>query len=44
VAKRFQDFAAAPVGGSPAQTAAFMKEETERWRKIIVDAGVKVDD
>jgi tripartite-type tricarboxylate transporter receptor subunit TctC len=44
VAKRFQDLAAEPMGGSPAQTAAFMKEETARWRKIIVEAGIKIDD
>jgi tripartite-type tricarboxylate transporter receptor subunit TctC len=44
VAKRFEDLAAVPVGGSPAQAAAFMKEETERWRRIIVEARVKADD
>lgn len=43
VGKRFQDLAAVPIGGTPAETAAFMKEETERWRKIIVEAGVTVD-
>jgi tripartite-type tricarboxylate transporter receptor subunit TctC len=44
VRKRFQDLAAVPIGGSPSETAAFMKEEAERWRKVVVEAGVKIDD
>jgi tripartite-type tricarboxylate transporter receptor subunit TctC len=41
VVKRLDELHATPVGGSPAQTAAFLKQETERWRKVIVSAGVK---
>jgi tripartite-type tricarboxylate transporter receptor subunit TctC len=28
---------------TPAETAAFMKQETERWGAVIRSAGVKVD-
>jgi tripartite-type tricarboxylate transporter receptor subunit TctC len=41
--KRLADIAAEPVGSSPAEMAAFMKQETERWGAVIRSAGVKVD-
>jgi tripartite-type tricarboxylate transporter receptor subunit TctC len=41
VAKRFRDLSVSPVGSSPAETAAFLKDETERWRKVIVAGGIK---
>jgi hypothetical protein len=31
-----------PVGTSPAETAAFLKQETERWRNVIVADGIKL--
>ena len=40
---RLGELAATPVGGTPAQTAAFMKEEAQRWRKVIVATGVHAD-
>ena len=43
VAKRLADLSAEPVGSTPAQMAAFMKEEAERWRNVIRSAGVKLD-
>ena len=43
VQKRLQDLSAEPVGSTPADMAAFMKEEVERWRRVIQGAGVKVD-
>jgi tripartite-type tricarboxylate transporter receptor subunit TctC len=43
VLKRLQDLSAEPMGLSPADTAAFMKQETERWGRVIRSAGVKVD-
>ncbi len=43
VLKRLQDLSAEPVGSTPAEMAAFMKEEIERWRRVIQGAGVKVD-
>ena len=43
VIKRLQDLSAEPVGGTPAETAAFMKDEAERWKRVIQSANVKVD-
>jgi tripartite-type tricarboxylate transporter receptor subunit TctC len=43
VAKRLSDLSAVPIGSTPAEMAAFMKQETERYRGIIRAAGVKVD-
>jgi tripartite-type tricarboxylate transporter receptor subunit TctC len=40
VQKRFLDQGAEPVGGSPAETAAFNKDEMQRWQKVIKDANV----
>ncbi len=33
IVKRFSNFHVVPVGGSPAETAAFIKNENERWRQ-----------
>jgi tripartite-type tricarboxylate transporter receptor subunit TctC len=41
VAHRLQQLPAKPVGSTPAETAALIKEETARWRKIIEAAGIK---
>ena len=43
VAKRLDSLSAVPIGSTPAEMAAFMKQETERYRGIIRAAGVKVD-
>ena len=43
VLRRLRELSAEPMGLSPAQTGAFMREETERWGAIIRSAGVKVD-
>ncbi len=43
VLKRLSELSAEPMGLSPAQTAAFMREEAERWGAIIRSARVKVD-
>jgi tripartite-type tricarboxylate transporter receptor subunit TctC len=43
VQKRLADLSAEPVGNTPAQMAAFMKQEAERWREVIRSAGVKAD-
>ncbi len=43
VAKKLQDRSFTAVGGSPEHTAAFIKQETARWRNVIVSAGVKLD-
>jgi tripartite-type tricarboxylate transporter receptor subunit TctC len=43
VRKRLQELSASPMGLSPAETATFMKAETERWAAVIRSANVKVD-
>lgn len=43
VRKRLGDLSAEPMGLTPAETAEFMKQETERWGAVIKSAGVKVD-
>jgi len=30
-----------PVGGTPEEVGAFLKAETERWRKVIVAGHIK---
>jgi tripartite-type tricarboxylate transporter receptor subunit TctC len=40
---RFVEFSAEPIGGTPAATAAYMREEVARWRKVIESAGVKLE-
>ena len=41
VVRRIQESYGTPVGGSPAETAALIKTETERWRAIVQAAGIK---
>jgi tripartite-type tricarboxylate transporter receptor subunit TctC len=41
--KRLDEMAAEPMGLAPAETAAFMKQETERWGAVIRSAGVKLE-
>jgi len=43
VQKRLADLSAEPMGFGPADTAAFMKQEVERWGAVVRAAGVKVD-
>jgi hypothetical protein len=37
------EFSAEPIGGTPAETAAYMREEVTRWRKVIESAGVRLE-
>jgi tripartite-type tricarboxylate transporter receptor subunit TctC len=43
VLRRLGEMAAEPMGLTPAETAAFMKQETERWSGVIRSAGVKLE-
>jgi tripartite-type tricarboxylate transporter receptor subunit TctC len=43
IAQRLPDFSAEAVGGTPQETAAYMREEVERWHKVIKAAGVKLE-
>jgi tripartite-type tricarboxylate transporter receptor subunit TctC len=42
VHKRFVEQGAEPVGNAPAEMAAFVKDETVRWQKVIQDANVRL--
>ena len=44
VVKRLHGLGATPGGEiDRTETAAFLREETERWRKVILDAGIRLD-
>ena len=40
---RFNEFSAEAVGGSPAETAKYFREEIERWNNVIKAANVKLE-
>jgi tripartite-type tricarboxylate transporter receptor subunit TctC len=42
IQKRLADLSADVVGGTPQETGAYMKEEIERWRKVIKAADIKM--
>jgi tripartite-type tricarboxylate transporter receptor subunit TctC len=42
IMQRMPDFSAEVAGGTPQATAAYMREEIERWHKVIQAAGVKL--
>jgi tripartite-type tricarboxylate transporter receptor subunit TctC len=43
VVARLAQLSAEPIGGTPQATAAYMREEIERWHKVIKAANVKLD-
>jgi len=43
VKPRFDDLGATPRGTTPAQLAAFLKSEIDKWGPVIRDARIKVD-
>jgi tripartite-type tricarboxylate transporter receptor subunit TctC len=43
VRSRFLDLGAEPQGGTPAGTAAFIKDEEARWRSVIKSANVTLE-
>jgi tripartite-type tricarboxylate transporter receptor subunit TctC len=43
ILRRFVEFSAEPIGGTPEATSAFMRADVERWRKVIEAAGVKLE-
>jgi tripartite-type tricarboxylate transporter receptor subunit TctC len=43
VQKRLADLSAQPMGLGPGETAAFMRQEVERWGAVIRAAGVKLE-
>ncbi|HEX8827256.1 MAG TPA: tripartite tricarboxylate transporter substrate-binding protein, partial [Xanthobacteraceae bacterium] len=43
VVQRFAGLSADPAGGTPQETAAYLHDEVERWKKVIVTAHVTLD-
>ncbi|HLH91942.1 MAG TPA: tripartite tricarboxylate transporter substrate binding protein [Xanthobacteraceae bacterium] len=43
VRARLAELSAEPVGDTPAEATAFMREEVERWNKVIKAANVKLE-
>jgi tripartite-type tricarboxylate transporter receptor subunit TctC len=43
IQKRLADLSAERVGGTPQTTAAYFREETERWKNVITSAHVTLD-
>jgi tripartite-type tricarboxylate transporter receptor subunit TctC len=43
IVARLKDLSAEPVGGASAAAGKFMHEEAERWRAVIVAAGIKLE-
>ena len=43
LAKRLADEGADPVGGTPEQFAALIKDDIPRWGKVVKDSGAKID-
>jgi tripartite-type tricarboxylate transporter receptor subunit TctC len=41
IAERFEADGAVPVGSSPREFAAFLRTETQKWAKVIRDAGIQ---
>jgi tripartite-type tricarboxylate transporter receptor subunit TctC len=41
VIERYRAIASTPIGTSPAETAEFLRTESERWRQVIVSASIK---
>jgi tripartite-type tricarboxylate transporter receptor subunit TctC len=43
VSGRLTELSLEPVGTNPAETAAFLKQESERWGRIVRVTGTKLD-
>ena len=43
IARRYAEVGAQPVGDTPEEMAAWMKEDTERWRAVIKAGNIGVD-
>jgi tripartite-type tricarboxylate transporter receptor subunit TctC len=43
VKSRFEDLGAVPKGSTPAELAAFLQSETDKWGPVIRDAQIKLD-
>jgi tripartite-type tricarboxylate transporter receptor subunit TctC len=43
VRTRFQDFGSTPIGSSPGELAQFLRAEIEKWRTVIQEAQITID-
>ena len=43
VQEKFRTISVEPVGNTPAEMAAFVKTEAQRWREVIAKNGVTLD-
>jgi tripartite-type tricarboxylate transporter receptor subunit TctC len=43
VAGKLREISISPVGSTPEETAVFLKQEAERYRQVIVAAGIKAE-
>ncbi|MEO8857207.1 MAG: tripartite tricarboxylate transporter substrate binding protein [Burkholderiaceae bacterium] len=43
VRERFETLGVEPLGGTPQQFAATIKADTEKWAKVVEDAGIKIE-
>jgi tripartite-type tricarboxylate transporter receptor subunit TctC len=43
IKSRFEELGATPKGSTPAQLAAFLKSETDKWGPVIRDARIRID-
>jgi tripartite-type tricarboxylate transporter receptor subunit TctC len=43
IAQRLAQLSAEPIGGTVAETAAYMRREVERWHAVIKAANVKME-
>jgi len=39
--ERYKQLSLSPGGGTPAEMAAFLKAETQRWSEVIKAAGIE---
>jgi tripartite-type tricarboxylate transporter receptor subunit TctC len=43
VRKRMADFGFEPIGNTPEEFGAFVKEDIARWAKLVKETGAKVE-
>jgi len=43
VVQRFRELSVTPLGTSPAETAAFLQQERERWRRVAAATNIRVE-
>jgi tripartite-type tricarboxylate transporter receptor subunit TctC len=43
IAQRMKELGATPVASPPAEFATFMAKDTEKWRKLVATAKIKIE-